>query len=113
MTVKEYLKDKTPTQIAAYERVRDIVKTMVPDMEEVMSYGIITFKHKGKYVLYFGAYPNHMSLYGPVQVVEKEIEAAGFKTSKKGTVQFSDDKPIPESMIRKMAQARIDAIDQK
>ncbi len=110
-TLDEYLQNITPTQRAEYERIRAIVKKLVPDVEEVISYGIPTFKHNGKYVLYFGAYKHHMSVY-PVtgridEILGKEI--ANFRTSK-GTLQFTSDNPIPEPLLTKMIQIRLEDI---
>ena len=63
MTVEEYLRNIKPSQHAEYERINKIVRSIVPDAEEAMSYGVLTWKYKGKYLLYFGAYDTHMSVY--------------------------------------------------
>ena len=108
-TVNDYLKKITPSQKDEFEKIRKIVKAMVPDAEEVISYGIPTFKHKGKYLIYFGAFKNHMSLFpgAPLKLTEKLKE---FKLSK-GTIQFTEDKPIPEEIIKEMVLTRLKEIE--
>ena len=63
MTVDEYLNRIEPSQRKQFERVRKIVKKLVPEAEEVISYGIPTWKYRGKYLIYFAAFKNHMSIY--------------------------------------------------
>jgi uncharacterized protein YdhG (YjbR/CyaY superfamily) len=110
-TVDEYLQNITPTQRAQYKRIRTIVKKLIPDAEEVISYGIPTFKHKGTYVIYFGAYKHHMSVYPGTSRMDETLgeEFAKFRTSK-GTLQFTSDNPIPESLLKKMIQIRLEDI---
>lgn len=110
-TIEDYLKNLTPSQHAEYERIRSIVKEMVPDVEEVLSYGIPTFKREGKYLIYFAAYPTHMSVYPVMKetLVELEGRLGDFKLTKetlksKGTVQFSEDNPVPESLVKEIVK---------
>ena len=65
-----YLAALTPAQRAQFERIRRIVRSIVPDAEETISYRIPTFKHRGKYLIYFAAFKDHMSVYPTVGAVE-------------------------------------------
>ncbi len=108
--VDDYLKTKaSSTQSAEFEKIRKIVKGLVPDADEVISYGIPTFKYKGKYLLYFGAFKTHMSLFpgAPLKLKEK---LKGFKLAK-GTIQFTEDKPVPEDIIKEMVRTRLQEIE--
>lgn len=87
------------------------MKKIVPDVEEVISYGIPTFKHKGKYVLYFGAFKNHMSVFpGSSLTTEVKNKLAGYKIAK-GTIQFTEDKLLPAGIIEEMVKARLKTLD--
>lgn len=109
-TVDEYLVSITPVQKAEFERIRKIVKKAVPDTVEVISYGIPTFKYKGKFLLYFGAFKNHMSLFpGPTTEAMKD-KLKDFKLGK-GTIQFTSDKPVPEPIIKELLINRVAVID--
>ena len=85
-TVDEYVRALTPGQREQFERIRGIVKRLVPDAEETISYRIPTFKHRGKYLIYFAAFKNHMSVYPTVGAVEAT-------KGTKGTYQFTEDDP--------------------
>ena len=117
MTVEEYLRNIKPSQHAEYERINKIVRSIVPDAEEAMSYGVLTWKYKGKYLLYFGAYDTHMSVYPigheMIDVVKDnlgDIVLTKATLKSKGTVQFSEANPVPESLISRVVLSRLDVI---
>ena len=68
-TVEEYVAALTPGQREQFERIGRIVRSVVPDAHETISYGIPTFKYRGKYLIYFGAFKGHMSVYPTVGAV--------------------------------------------
>jgi uncharacterized protein YdhG (YjbR/CyaY superfamily) len=113
-TVEEYLKHVTPTQRAEYERIRKIVKKQVPDADEVISYGIPTFKHNGKYVIYFAAFKDHMSIYPVFKGLLEEMKdgLGDFKITKetlksKGTVQYTEDNLVPEVLVKELIKINL------
>ena len=61
--VDDYLKNLPEPQKAELERIRKIVKQTVPEAEEVISYGVPGFKYKGKYLITFAAFKDHLSLF--------------------------------------------------
>ena len=83
--VDDYLEALTPAQREQFERVRQIVRSMVPDAEESISYGIPAFKHRGKMVIYFAAFKNHMSVYPTVGAVEATREPRARSASRRTT----------------------------
>jgi uncharacterized protein YdhG (YjbR/CyaY superfamily) len=112
-TINEYLSSITQAQKAEFERIRKIVYEMVPDAEETISYGIPTFKYKGTYLLYFGAFKNHMSLFpGSGIIGELAEDFKGYKVAK-GTVQFTSEKPVPDHLVKKILSIRLKSISQK
>lgn len=120
MTVDEYLAAVSVTQRTAFERIDTIVAQLVPDVELTISYGIPTWKYKGKYVLYFAAYQTHMSVYPVSMDIVKNLKdkLGGFRITSgtmqsAGTVQFSEDNPVPEALIRAVVLGRLAAIEKK
>ena len=103
-TVDEYVDALTPGQREQFERVRGIVKRVVPDAEETISYRIPTFKYRGKYLIYFAAFKNHMSVYPTVGVVDAT-------KGRKGTFQFTEDDPVPEDVVAQIVSHRKSEID--
>jgi uncharacterized protein YdhG (YjbR/CyaY superfamily) len=108
--IDDYLKKHaTQSQIEHLQKIRALANKMVPEPEEVISYGIPTIKYKGKYVIYFAAFKDHMSVY-PLLNDEIREKVKDFKTSK-GTLQFTEAKPVPESIIKEMIKTRLKQID--
>lgn len=101
----EYLVKLPDGQKNALERVRSIVNATVPDVEEVISYGMPTFKVGGKQIINMAAFKNHMSLFGNVDEFAEQLQ--GFEMSGKGTVQFTEENPIPEEIIVAMLRYRM------
>jgi uncharacterized protein YdhG (YjbR/CyaY superfamily) len=107
--VKEYLQNITPHQKAEYERIRKIVLSIAPDAKETISYGIPTFKYKDTYLIYFGAFKNHMSVF-PGAPVDLKDKLEGYKM-RKGTIQFTEEKPLPDAIIKELVLRRLEVIN--
>jgi uncharacterized protein YdhG (YjbR/CyaY superfamily) len=60
-----YLDDLSPEERAEFERVREIVLELVPDAEVKPAYGILSIARDGKWLIYWGAFKNHLSVYPP------------------------------------------------
>lgn len=111
--VDEYLAKLDPAQQKELGRVREIVRQAVPDADEVITYGIPGFKYKGKYLFAYAGFKNHMSVFpGATPVASTKAKLKGYKTSK-GTVQFTLDKPLPETVIKEMLATRVQEISSK
>ena len=88
------------------KQIRSLIKKTIPNVEESISYNIPTFKMNGKYVVYFAAYKNFISVYpAPRQdpVFKKELSQY---EGGKGTVQFRHDQPIPLDLVKRIIQFR-------
>lgn len=87
--------------------LRNTIKSIVPDATEVISYQVPTFRYQGPLVAY-AAFTNHCSFFPMSKAIIKahEKELKDFGTSK-GTVRFTADKPLPDSLVKKMVKARI------
>jgi len=109
--IDDLLKDTRPEQKEILNGIRDLVKELVPDATEVMTYGMPGFKYKGKYLVSFSGFKDHMSIFPgaePIEALKDELK--GFKSSK-GTFQFTPEKQIPDKYLREMillCKARID-----
>lgn len=107
-TVDEYLAQVAP--VAARESLsslRAIIREEVPEAEEVISYGVPTYKLRGM-ICSFGAFKNHCSFFPGGVVEEFAEELKEYKTSK-GTIQFAHDRPLPENLVRTILRSRVAA----
>jgi uncharacterized protein YdhG (YjbR/CyaY superfamily) len=107
-SVDEYLANIPEPAQSTLKHVRAVIRTVVPaETTEVISYGIPMFKFRGMLVGY-AAFKKHCSLFptgsGVLDRFEKELR--GYRTSK-GTIQFPSDKPLSDSLVKKIVKARV------
>lgn len=112
-TVSSYLKAEPKALQPALKRLRETILEAVPKLEEKISYGMPTFKHKGKNMIHFAAYKTHIGLYpGPIAIRAFAKELAKYETAK-GTIRFPLEKPLPYLLIARIAKASAQRIDAK
>lgn len=111
-TVDAYLKDVPEAPRTHLAKVRATVKTLAPDAGESISYGLPTFKYKGKPLIYYGATSKHLALYGGLPASVDPGIIAKYDTSK-GTIRFPLDKPIPAALVKRIVKGRMAEIDAK
>ena len=94
-TIDEYIEIFPQNVQSILEKVRQIILKTAPEAEETITYGIPSFKLKGRSLVYFAAWKRHISLY-PVplgdEAFQKELSP---NVGGKGTVRFRLDKPFP------------------
>lgn len=87
-------------------RIREIIFTEVPNVEEKISYGMPGFNVSGKPLVYFAAYKNHIGFYATPNGHERfEKELSKYKQGK-GSVQFSLSQEIPYDLIKEIVVFR-------
>jgi uncharacterized protein YdhG (YjbR/CyaY superfamily) len=88
------------------EELRQIIKRIAPEAEEIISYQMPAFKQNGMLVWYAG-YKNYIGFYPsstPIIVFKDELKA--YKTSK-GAIQFPLYKPLPIELITKIVNFKV------
>ena len=112
MTVIDaYLQNVPAPEREILEYIRDTVREIVPDAREVISYGMPGFKYKGKYLCGFNAFKDHLSFFPTSEPIEQLRDQLSGYTLATGTIQFSLERPLPESLIKALVRVRIDAIN--
>jgi len=85
------------------QQLRQTIKEVAPMATETISYNIPTFKN----IVSYAGYKNHIGLYpGAAAIVFFANELTHYKTSK-GAIQFSIDKPLPITLIKKITKFRV------
>jgi len=93
--------------------VYGLVKETVPDATDNIGYGMPVFKYKGKYLIGFSAFKDHLSIFpGPEPIEKFKTELTDFKTSK-GTIQFTIEKPLPDKLLKDIITERVRLIEEK
>ena len=113
-SVEQYLADIGPGSLDQFKRIEGIVNTVIPDHSTCLSYGMPTFKYKGKTVLHFGVFKDHLSIFpGSGSVYERMGEKIDTYRTSKGTLQFTLDKPISDELVAEIVQIRLADINAK
>lgn len=88
------------------KQICEAVRKGAPQAEEVISYGMPTFKQSG-IVVSFAAFKNHLGLYPAPRGKEQfENELTEYKGGK-GTIQFPLDRPLPLPLITEIVKFRV------
>jgi uncharacterized protein YdhG (YjbR/CyaY superfamily) len=86
--VVQYLAAQPPAARRTLARVRAAIRSALPAAEEVLSYGIPTYKLDGRLVICFAGWKEHWSLY-PASGLERELgDRLGDRVVSKGTIRF-------------------------
>ncbi|MEN9303754.1 MAG: hypothetical protein RL264_2183 [Bacteroidota bacterium] len=98
-TIDEYHAQQPALIQEKLNELRSMIKAVVPDAIETISYNMPAFKLK-KVLVYYAAYNNHIGFYPtsqPIVVFEKELQP--YKTSK-GAIQFPIHQDLPKELIQ-------------
>ena len=105
--VSEYLSQVPEPQRAALEKLRNTIKSIVPDATEVISYDIPTFKLDGRMLVSYAAFKKHCSFFpGAGPIAKHASDLTSFQTSK-GTIQFTPEHPLSKALVTKLVKTRI------
>ena len=105
--INEYIAGFPKDTQKILKQIRTTIKKAAPGAEETISYAIPTFKLKGRYLVYFAGYKNHISLYPSPRGNEAFKKELSVYKGGKGTVQFPLDNPMPLNLITRIVKFRI------
>jgi uncharacterized protein YdhG (YjbR/CyaY superfamily) len=104
-SVDEYLERVSPESARlTLTKLRATIREAIPEAEEVIKYGMPTYQFQG-FIASFAAYKKHCSFFPGHTVADFSGALTGYKTSK-GTIQFPHDKPLPDTLVIAIVQAR-------
>ncbi|MBS1839251.1 MAG: DUF1801 domain-containing protein [Acidobacteria bacterium] len=109
-TIDEYFATLVPRQRAVLQKLRKLIHSIAPKAEECITYSLPGFRQNSPFVA-FAAFKDHYSLFpmGGATVEKFKRELKGFDTNK-GTIRFTEEKPLPRSLVGKIIKHRL-AID--
>jgi uncharacterized protein YdhG (YjbR/CyaY superfamily) len=113
--VEEYIAAAPEPARSTLQSVRAAIRAAAPaDAVEGFSYSVPAFKLKNGSIAGYAACSGFCSYYpmsGRV-ITRLSEELKDFETSK-GAIRFSTDKPLPDSLIRKLVEARLTELEKK
>ena len=107
----DYLAGVTEPDRDALERVRRMVKELVPQAEEGKSYGMPALKYNKRPLVGFVAAKKHLSLFpfSPAVIDALTDRLDGFELSK-GTIRFTAQHQLPDEVLRDVVMLRLGEI---
>lgn len=107
-TVDEYLATVPEPARTTLAAMREMMREIVPDAVEVISYGMPGYKLNGDAVGGFAAFKEHCSYFphsGDTLAGFPDVMAKYGGT--KSGLHFALDKPLPKALVKKLVKARI------
>jgi uncharacterized protein YdhG (YjbR/CyaY superfamily) len=106
-SIDDYIAGQPEPLRQKLQQVRTAIARAVPAAVEVIGYGMPGFKLHGKPMLYFAGFKEHYSLFAASGTFFATLldELEGYEL-RKGTVHFPLDKPVPVSLISRIAKLR-------
>lgn len=97
---------------AKLQTMRELIREIVPQAEEKISYKMPTYALHGNLV-HFAGYAKHIGFYPAASGIEAfKPELSAYKGAK-GSVQFPLDQPLPEALIRRIVAFRVKENEEK
>jgi uncharacterized protein YdhG (YjbR/CyaY superfamily) len=112
--IDDYLRTVPADRRRALEDLRVKIRSVVPDAEECISYGMPAFRVHGGVVAGFQTTKNGCSYYpfsgSTLATVASSVR--GYDQTK-SALHFSPDKPLPLTLVRRLLKARVAEIEQR
>jgi uncharacterized protein YdhG (YjbR/CyaY superfamily) len=106
--IDAYLAKIEEPKRATLQKLRQTIRDIVPDADEVISYGMPAFRLNGKVIAGFAAFKNHLAYLPHSGSVFAELrdDLAGY-ASTEGSLHFPINKPLPKALVKKLIAARL------
>ncbi len=110
-TIDAYIAPFPPEVQAILQQIRATIHAAAPEAQETINYQIPTFTLRGRNLVHFAAFQNHIGFYPtPSGMAHFWDKLAGYKRAK-GSVQFPLAGPMPYELIGEMTRFRVDEVD--
>lgn len=106
--IDDYIATLPEPKRTTLARLRETIRTIVPEAEECISYGMPAFRVEGKVVAGFAAFKTHLSYLPHSGSVFPELkeELAGYEFSS-GALRFPIDTPLAPPLVHKLIEVRM------
>jgi uncharacterized protein YdhG (YjbR/CyaY superfamily) len=106
--VDAYLAGVEEPKRSTLEALRASIRSVVPEAEECLSYGMPAFRVGGKVVAGFAAFRHHLAYLPHSGEVLGALadELAGYEQTK-GSLHFRVDEPLPDDLVRRLVEAKL------
>jgi len=107
LTVDEYIHSFPELVQSKLEELRTVIKELVPEAEEKISYSMPAFFLNG-ILVWFAGFSHHIGFYPKASGIEAfKSELSGYKHAK-GSIQFPLNVSLPIDLIQKIVLFRVE-----
>ncbi|MHA7583345.1 iron chaperone [Paenibacillus vandeheii] len=104
--VDEYISQFPLDVQVKLQALRQLIRETAPNAVEKINYKMPTYAEHGNLV-HFAAYAKHIGFYPGASGIEAFKEELSRYKGAKGSVQFPLDQPLPEELIRRIVEFRV------
>jgi uncharacterized protein YdhG (YjbR/CyaY superfamily) len=106
--VDRYLRDLEEPKRSTLQALRRTILEVIPDAEEVISYGVPAFRVDRKTVAGFAAFKSHLSYLPFSGSVLRQLgrELDGYAMTK-SSLHFPIDHPLPKELVERLISMRL------
>jgi uncharacterized protein YdhG (YjbR/CyaY superfamily) len=108
--VDAYLAARPEDQRAALQALRDLLRSCLPEAEEVISYAMPGFRLGRKVVAGYAGFAKNCGYYphsgNIIPAYAAELDRLGFRHTD-GAISFTPAKPLPNDLVRRLVAARL------
>lgn len=108
--IDDYISHLSGPEKLVIEHMYSLVRKMVPNATEELSYAMPAFKYKAKGLVAIIANKEFLSLYPFGSVDKLGVDISAYECTS-GSIHFSVDKPIPDGLLSQIITARMRQID--
>lgn len=111
-TISEYISAAPKEARPKLREIRAILKKIAPKSKEAVKWGMPVFE-EGRILFAFAAFRSHLNFMPTPAAMKPYASELARYTTGKGSIQFPYDKPLPKTLIRKIADFRLKEVREK
>ena len=106
--IDDYLAKVEAPKRATLQKLRQTIRDILPDAEEVISYGMPGFRLTGQMIVGFAAFKNHLAYlpHSGSVIAALSDDLAGYESTP-GSLHFPIDQPLPKALVKKLIATRL------
>ena len=111
-SIDEYLASLPDEARVALSTLRQQLRLLIPGYEEIVSYRIPIFKYRGKQLVGFAAFKNHLSFMtmSPALMIRIQDIVKPYLNGATA-LHFTHERPLPDDLVAKIVRARIEEVE--
>lgn len=109
--VEAYLAEAPEPHRTTLLAMRAMLRSILPDADEAMKYGMPAFIVRGKAIAGYAAFKEHCSYFPHSSaVIERAGDAVAAYETSKGGLRFAPDRPLPKTLVKRLVRLRLDEL---